>query len=353
MDTTTAASAAMAQTASAAATSVPPLTAHLASYPPTSAAPHVNIDQIHLARDQVPLRPEVWAQVDRAVAYEVSRARKATRILPQHRVAHHLTNVEQDVVLQNLSPGAPVFVPPTAALAANGTAPTLNVYEGATLTVIELSMKFALSHAQVRKENERVQGMNGAQDANPEYLPSSTFIMLARRVANTLCVGTDAFWLLGSNAFPVTGGAPGIPLFSSLTVLFNGVPADTGLTCIGGPNVPLEVLTVESVNPQAAGSPPIRALYSTNTVAKISQAVTDFSANGYGGPYIAVLPAAIYAKSFFPLGAATLQRPADIIIPLLDGYYDSIVLPGVSNPVTPNPGGILWGFLRPRLPLTD
>jgi hypothetical protein len=63
------------------------------------------------------------------------------------------------------------------------------------------------------------------------------------------------------------------------------------------------------------------------------------AANGYGGPYAAVLPPYFFAESFFPL-AGTLQRPADLIIPLLEaGYHDSAVLPGVPAPVTPNPGG--------------
>jgi hypothetical protein len=89
---------------------------------------------------------------------------------------------------------------------------------------------------------------------------------------------------------------------------------------------------------------PITALYSTNTVAQISKAVTDLAANGYGGPYAAVLPPYFFAESWFPL-ANTLQRPADIIIPLLDaGYHDSAVMPGVPGPVTPNPGGNPLGF---------
>jgi hypothetical protein len=323
----------------------PPLTAHLTSQPPTSAAPHVNLEETHLSRAQVPWRPEVWASIDRAVAQEVRCTRKATKVMPQLRVGHHVTNVEQDVVLQNLNPGSPVFVPPRAALGAGQTAPTLNVYEGANLAVIELSIKWALSHAQVKKESERHHEMHGAPEAHPEHpghhehYPSSTAVMLARRTAMTLCLGVDAAAWLGSNAFPVAGGAAGIPLFSSQTVLFNGIPADTGLTCIGGPNTPLEVLTVQPVNAQAAGAAAIPALYSTNTVAEISKAVTDLAANGYGGPYLAMLPPYFFAESFFPLGN-TLQRPADIIIPLLDGgYHDSAVLPGAPSPLTPNPGG--------------
>jgi hypothetical protein len=70
----------------------------------------------------------------------------------------------------------------------------------------------------------------------------------------------------------------------------------------------------------------------------ISRAVTDLGANGYGGPYAAVLPPYPFADSWVPVAA--LQRPADLIIPLLDaGYYDSVVMPGVPNPVIPNPGG--------------
>ena len=338
-------------------TTVPPLTARLTSQPPTSEAPHINLEDIHLSRDQVPFRPEVWARIDRAVAHEVRRTRKATKFMPQLRVGHHVTNVEQDVVLQNLNPGAPPFVPPTAALAAGATPPTLNVYEGANLTVIELSMKWALTHAQVQKENERHQEMHGApevhpeQPGHPEHHSSSTAVLLARRTANTLCLGVDAAVWLGSNAFPApaAGGAaavPGIPLFSSQTVLFNGIPADAGLTCIGGPNTPLEVLQVQPSNAVAAGPKvqPITALYSTNTVAQISKAVTDLAANGYGGPYAAVLPPYFFAESWFPL-ANTLQRPADLIMPLLDaGYHDSAVMPGLSTPQTPNPGGNPLGF---------
>jgi len=323
---------------------VPPLTAHLTSQPPNSEAPHVNLEDTHLSREQVPWKPEVWAQIDRAVAHEVRRTRRATKVMPQLRVGHHVTNVEQDVVLQNLNPGAPPFVPPKAALGAGLTPPTLNVYEGANLAVIEFVMKWALSHSQVKKEGERHTSMP-APDAHPEHPgphehhPSSTAVMLARRTAMTLSLGLDAAAWLGSNAFPVAGGAAGIPIFSSLTVLFNGIPSDTGLTCIGGPNTPLEVLTVQPANAVGGGGAAIPALYSTNTVAQISRAVTDLAANGYGGPYVAVLPPYQFAESFFPLGN-TLQRPADIIMPLLDaGYHDSAVMPGVPSPVTPNPGG--------------
>jgi hypothetical protein len=327
-------------------TVLPTLTAHLTSGPttpePTSDAPHINPEEIHLSRDQVPWRPDVWERIDRAVAHEVRRTRKCTRFMPQLRVAHHFTNVEQDVVLQNLIPGSAPFIPPRQALAANATPPTLNVYEGAYLSIIELSVQWALTHAQVKKENEQHQEAQSAPDVHPGLAdPSkhhSTAVLLARRVANTMCLGVDGLIWLGSNAFPAAG-AGGIPLFSSQTVLFNGVPADTGLTCIGGPNTPLEVLAVEPANIVAAGGTPIPALYSTNTVAQIFRAVTDLAANGYGGPYAAALPPYFYAESFFPLGN-TLQRPADLIIPLLDaGYHDSAVLPGVPNPVTPNPGG--------------
>jgi hypothetical protein len=348
MDTNSASPAAT----SGASAAPPPLTAHMTgaqSHSPP--APHVNHDEAHLSRSQVPWGPEVWASIDRAVLHEVHRTRKATKVMPQLRVGHHVTNVEQDVVLQTLGPGAVPFAPPRLPLAVGATPPTLNVYEGANLAVIEFSIKWALTHAQVKKESERHREMHAAAPAAAHHehsdhhthhhmhYPSSTAVMLARRAAMTLCLGMDAAAWLGANAFPVAGGAPGLPLFSSQTVIFNGVPADNGLTCVGGPNAPLEVLTVQPVN--ALPVPPANtpALYSTNTVAKISQAVTDLAANGYGGPYLAMLPPYVYAESFFPLNN-TLQRPADLIIPLLAaGYHDSAVMPGVAAPVTPNPGG--------------
>ena len=344
------------------ATAPPPLTAHLATTQPTASSqppnssqpasssqspslpgPHTNLEEANLSRSHVPLKPEVWTKIDRAVAHEVHRTRKATRFISQLRVRHHVTNVEQDVVLQNLNPGAPAFVPPKQALAANATPPTLNVYEGGILTVMELSVKWALTRQQVQKENERYQQKQGAPEAHPEHSDhpehhhSSTAVLLARRAANTLSLAVDGMVWLGSNAFP--GGNPatgGIPLFSSQTVLNNGIPADTGLTCIGGPNTPLDVLKVTPVSAAADG---ITALYSVNTVAQISRAVTELAANGYGGPYVAVLPPYHFAESFFPLGN-TLQRPADIIMPLLDaGYHDSAVMPGVAAPLFANPGG--------------
>jgi hypothetical protein len=185
------------------------------------------------------------------------------------------------------------------------------------LTLLEVKVLWALTHPQVQKENERVQRMNGTQDVHPEHQPSSTAIMLARRAANALCLGIDAVTWLGSNALPVAGGAAGIPLFSSKTVLSNGVPADTGLTCIGGPNKPLEVLQVVPVNAQAAGAVAIPALYSVNTPGQMTRAVTDLAANGYGGPYVGLLPPYFYADSFYPNNS--FQRPADLIIPILDG----------------------------------
>jgi len=83
-----------------------------------------------------------------------------------------------------------------------------------------------------------------------------------------------------------------------------------------------------------------------NTVASISTAVTELAANGYGGPYVAVLPPYFFAESFFPL-AVTLQRPADIIIPLLDaGYHDSAVMPGVAKPLFAGGAGNPLGFVN-------
>jgi hypothetical protein len=319
------------------ATSVPPLTAYLTSQPPAPEAPHIHPEEIHLGRDQVPLHPEVWERIDRAVADEVRRTRLATRFLPQRRVGHHITNVEQDAVLQNLTTGSPPFAPPALALVAGPTPPTLNIYEGANLTVIQLSVRTALTKPQVRKENERLQEMPSSPNGHPEY-HSSTAVLLHRRAANILCLGVDALVWLGSNAFPAAGGAGGLPIFSSQTVLSNGIPGDTGITCIGGPNAPLEVLTVEPDNAVAPGGNPIAAFFASNLVGLLSKAVTDLAANGYGGPYAAVLPPSFYAKSFFPL-PGTLQRPADLIVPTLSWYLDSAILPGVPNPVTPNPGG--------------
>ena len=344
---------------SATTTPVPPLTAHLTSQPPTSGAPHVDLAEANLSRDHVPLLPKVWELIDRAVAHEVHRTRKATKVLPQIRAPHHATNVEQNVVLQNLNVGAAAFIPPMAALGLGPvvTPPVLNVYEAGSMVMLELSLKWALTRQQVQKENQRLQGKSGAAGAPPEHSdheehleehhPSSTAVMLARLAANTLVLGVDALTCIGSNALTQpppanapAGTPPGIPLFSSQTVVSNGTPADAGLTCIGGPNIPLEVLTVQPANAVAAGEA-IPALYSVNTVARISQAVTDLAANGYGGPHVALLPPYFFAESFFPLGV-TLQRPADIILTLLEaGYYDSVVMPGVANPVTPNPGVIL------------
>src|SRR6516165_212529 len=120
----------------------PPLTAHLTSGPatpaapgpttsgPTSAAPHVNHEEIHLSRAQVPWKPEVWPSIDRAVAHEVHRTRKATKFLPQLKVGHHVTNVEQDVVLQNLLPNSGPFLPPALVAGPAANPIILNVYEG-------------------------------------------------------------------------------------------------------------------------------------------------------------------------------------------------------------------------------
>ena len=104
-----------------AATAVPPLTAHLLSGPQASAATHVNHQGIHLSRAQVPWPAEVWTLIDRAVAHEVHRTSIAAKFMPEMKIGHHVTNVEQDmqdIVLSNLNPGAPPFVPELSALKA-------------------------------------------------------------------------------------------------------------------------------------------------------------------------------------------------------------------------------------------
>jgi hypothetical protein len=219
-------------------TAPPPLTAHLTSGSPSLSGHHVNHEAINLGRDKVHWSPEVWKRIDEAVAHETHRASVAPKILPHFRVPHHITNVDADTVLLNLLPNAPAYAPPAGAMAAGGTPPLLNVAEAAQLPLIELSVTFALSQAQLHKENERSsQPQHGqAPDShdshagNPghphhEHHSSSTAVMLARRATNVLCLARDAVVFLGANAFPAAGGGGGMALFTSQTVVNRGVRA--------------------------------------------------------------------------------------------------------------------------------
>ncbi len=337
-----------------------PLTAHLTSTsapPSATAGHHVDHDSINLGREKVHWGPEVWKRIDEAVAHEAHRASVAPKILPHYKVHHHITNIEADMVLQNLTPGAGPYAPPRAGAGAPATPPLLNVAEAAQLPIIELSVTFALSQAQMKKESEQ-KGGSPAHHSTPEsheghpahgghpghgghphhkHHPSSTAVMLARRAANILCLARDAVVFLGANALPAAGGG-GLPLFVSQTVTARGAPTDNGITCIGGAsNLPgAQVLPVTPINTPAGGGANVLAQYSGNTVAAISTACALLVSNGYMGPLASVLYFFEYADSFSPL-SNTLVIPADRIKPLLDaGYFTSGMLPGIPNPQTGN-----------------
>jgi len=244
--------------------------------------------------------------------------------------------------------------------------PILNVYEGANIPLIELSVEFAMSQAQVHKENERPKGgpehpvLHAPEPGHPggpshnghhEHHATSTAVMLARRAANVLALARDAVVFLGANAFANgPGGGPGMPFFITginQAVQNRGIPLDTGLTGIGGPFPVNQAVAVQPV-PLPAGAPPL-AQYSGNTVGAISTAYSMLAGNGYAGPYACVLHFYEYADSYSPL-PTTLVIPADRIKPLLEkGYFSSAVLPGSASPANPNPGGTPLGFVTPNV----
>ena len=218
------------------------------------------------------------------------------------------------------------------------------------IRLIEIWTEFSLTSAQVEEENKLAEShpeaephngqehpeAHGAPSGQHEHHRSSTAVTLARRAANILSLAQDTVIFQGLNAFPV-GGVGGSPLFSSQTVLNRGVPSDTGLLCIGGPN-PLpstQVLPVQLLPIPGGGAGPVPAQYSENTVAVVNTAYSILSANGYPGPYVCVLHFYPYADTFVPL-ANTLILPADRIKPLMEeGYYASSGLPGTATPQNP------------------
>ena len=354
-----------ATTSFASDSSPPPLTAHLTAGAAHTDAKsplsdhHVDFQTINLGREKVHWSPEVWKRIDHAVAHETHRASVGPKVLPHFRTQHHITNVEADVVVQNLQPNAPRFIPPQVALALGAAPPLLNVQEAQQLPLIELSVTFALSQAQLRKESELRTGpetpqhdghhapsLHDAQAGHPgqahdarhhHHHPSSTAVMLARRATNVLCLARDTLIFQGTNALPPAGGAAGgLPLFTSQLVSVRGAPTDAGLTGIGGA-APLPLTQVIPVNVANAGAPAGFAQYGPNTVTAITTACSTLVSTGYMGPLACVLYFFDYADAFSPL-VNTLILPADRIAPLLQaGFHNSGTMPGIPNPVNINP----------------
>jgi hypothetical protein len=322
---------------------------------------HVDHATISLGREKVSWSADVWKRIDHAVAHEAHRASVGPKVLPHFRTQHHITNVEADVVVLNLQPNAPRFIPPRVALAAGASPPLLNVQEADQLPLIELSVTFALSQAQLRKEGELRTGQAmHHEDAHPaqpahdaqggssskghpahhhhHHEPSSTAVMLARRATNVLCLARDALIFQGTNALPPAGGgAGGNPLFTSQLVSVRGAPTDAGLTGIGGA-APLPAAQVIAVNVAngGAGAPAGLAQYGPNTVSGITTACSTLVSTGYMGPLACVLYFFNYADAFSPL-ANTLILPADRISPLLHaGFHNSGTMPGIPAPQNNN-----------------
>jgi hypothetical protein len=346
-----------ATTSFASDSSPPPLTAHLTGGTAHTDAKgplsdhHVDFQTISLGREKVHWSAEVWKRIDHAVAHETHRASVGPKVLPHFRTQHHITNVEADVVVQNLQPNAPRFIPPQVGAVAPF---LLNVQEAQQLPLIELSVTFALSQAQLRKESELRTGPETPHDdghhapslhdaqaghsgqahdtRHHHHHSSSTAVMLARRATNVLCLARDTLIFQGTNALPPAGGgAGGLPLFTSQLVSVRGAPTDAGLTGIGG-SAPLPAAQVIPVHIGNAGGANAPAQYGPNTVTAITSACSTLVSTGYMGPLACVLYFFDYADAFSPL-VNTLILPADRIAPLLQaGFHNSGTMPGIPNP---------------------
>lgn len=344
-------------------TQPPPLTAHLTAsgtaQQGTPGTTYTPPSGLHLGREHLKWGPEIWERIDRAVHHEAMRTRVGARFLPHHRVDPHVTTVPADTVLASLGGTTPFSNPVAGAVAfaagAGGAAaapvnppatpPLLNIDEGAFIRVVEIWTEFSLTAAQVQKESElsaTAPEPHGVVSTGPdkhEHHPASTAVTLARRATNTLCLAQDTVLFQGADAFAGLQGVaavpgntlPGSPLFQSETVLYRGIPVDTGLLSIGGttPLLSSQVLPVYPTNgvvPTAISTTQAAALTSASI-----PALTPSQVAGLNSADIAVLTTA-------QLAALTTAQigylPASGIAALTTAQSAALVVPPAPSPAT-------------------
>jgi uncharacterized linocin/CFP29 family protein len=233
-----------------------------------------------MGREQLPWSQEVWNRIDRAVHDEAKRTKVAEQFLRLYGpVADSVDNV------------------PAVAIQLQGT--TLTVQRGATTTLTEIGVPFAMTQQQVEGEEQL-----------------STAVDLATRATNVLSQAMDHIIFQGQKRTTRRG--------NKLIPLLQGVDPQPRINHpdpVGGllntPNlkaVPVDPLLDNVGNPitDAAG----RHKYGENTFAGVVQACAELQTEGHSGAYAFVAHPYIFADAHAP-PPGSLFIPADSIRALM------------------------------------
>jgi uncharacterized linocin/CFP29 family protein len=210
---------------------------------------------------------ELWARLDQAVHAEVDRTGVAGKMLPLQGPMPEATTVPADVIDER----------------------TMTVPDDVVLPIVELSVEFALSRAQV--DGEATLGAG---------------VTLATRAANLLAQAEDLLVLQGDSA-------AAHPIFEQVKQRGSAGP---GL---------LAAAPAEIEVPSSAGHA------GEQTVGALARAYAELASKGQSGPYALALHTQQYANIFEPL-ENTLVMPVDRLRPLLtQGLFGTAALPENSG----------------------
>jgi uncharacterized linocin/CFP29 family protein len=226
-------------------------------------------------RDALAWPPELWSGIDQAVHAEVDRTGIAGKVLPLRGPMPDATTVPADVIDEE----------------------TMTVPDDAVLPVVELSVEFALTEAQVDAEASLRTG-----------------VTLATRAANLLAQAEDLLVFQGD-------GADDQAVFKRVKQR-----GSAGKGLLGAAASSVEV-------------PAPNGHSGERTVDAVALAYGELQAKSQSGPYALILSPQQYAETFEPL-PNTLVMPADRLRPLVtQGFFGTGALPKNSGLVVSVGGG--------------
>ena len=222
---------------------------------------------MNTGREALSWAPEIWSRLDQAVHAEIDRTGIAGKVLPVRGPIPDVTTVPADVI----------------------DAETMTVPDDVVLPLIEISVEFGLTEAQVDTETSL-----------------GTALTLATRAANLLARAEDLL---------VFQGADG-----ARHVIFERVKlrGDVGIGLFAAAVSAIDV----EVDDGSAGE---------RTVEAVARAYGELQSKGQSGPYGLALRSEQYADIFKPL-ANTFVMPADRLRPLVErGFHGTAALPERSG----------------------
>lgn len=225
-------------------------------------------------REALSWAPELWSRIDQAVFAEVDRVGIGLKILPLQGPFADATTVAADVVDVD----------------------TMTVPDGAVVPLVELSVEFRLSEAQVEAEADL-----------------GTAVTLASRAASLIAQAEDQLVFRGDS-----GAGHG-----ALRHVRQRGSAGVGLLEAAG-----SALGVEGRGGQAIGE-------------AVAQAYAHLQAATQAGPYALVLHGGLFAETFESIPDA-LGTPADRIRSLMpQGFFGTAALPEHTGLVLSTGGGAM------------